>query len=71
MGGFSFWDTGWPEAFAAILAVSLVGKFLGNETRILTMALIGAVITGSWEGIAISIFVALITKSIDVVRGLS
>jgi len=71
MGGSGGWDTGWAEAFGALLAVSIVGKLMGQETRLLTMSLIGAVVTGSWEGIAIAILIALITKAVDIVRGLT
>lgn len=71
MGSPATWSSGWAEAFAAMLMVSFMGKFLGNETRILMMALIGAVITDSWVGIAIAVVIALITKAVDIVRGMS
>lgn len=71
MGHPSTWDTGWAEAFAAMLIASLTGKALGSETRLLTLALIGAVITDDWTGIAVAVFVALITKMFEVVRSMS
>ena len=71
MGSPGSWDTGWAEAFAAMLLASLIGKSLGSETRVLTLALIGAVITDDWVGIAVAVVVALIARAFDIVRGLS
>jgi hypothetical protein len=67
MFNFPTWDTGWAQAFGAMLWAVMVGKALKQETRVLTLALIGAVLVG-WVGVAVAPIVAMMGWPLDLWR---
>lgn len=61
-------DTGWMAIFGALLWCVLLGKAIRQETRVLTVALIAAVLTESWVGVWVAPIIVMASQPIGWIK---
>lgn len=71
MFNFPAFGPEWMVGFGAIWFALMLGKLMRQQTVVLTVALIGAILTESWVGVFVAPLLCMTLYPVDIARKVS